>query len=141
VAACALGPDLKLMPAGDLQEIGEKGVNLSGGQQQRVNLVCGCGKGRGEGSLDCGGGVWWCVVVFGMCVCVFCPPPPVNLMSLPLSPNSPNLSKQARALYSDAPLLLMDDVLSAVDAPVAEHLYRQAITGGLSQGRTRCVDY
>ena len=39
VAACALGPDLKLMPAGDLQEIGEKGVNLPGGQQQRVNLV------------------------------------------------------------------------------------------------------
>lgn len=40
VAACALGPDLRLMPAGDMQEIGEKGVNLSGGQQQRVNLVC-----------------------------------------------------------------------------------------------------
>lgn len=28
VAACALGPDLRLMPAGDMQEIGEKGVNL-----------------------------------------------------------------------------------------------------------------
>lgn len=39
VAACALGPDLRLMPAGDMQEIGEKGVNLSGGQQQRINLV------------------------------------------------------------------------------------------------------
>ncbi len=30
----------------------------------------------------------------------------------------------------------MDDVLSAVDAPVAEHLYRQAILG-FCRGRTR----
>jgi ATP-binding cassette subfamily C (CFTR/MRP) protein 1 len=28
-----------MLPAGDLTEIGEKGVNLSGGQQQRVNLA------------------------------------------------------------------------------------------------------
>ena len=29
--ACQLEPDLKEMPAGDLSEIGEKGINLSGG--------------------------------------------------------------------------------------------------------------
>lgn len=28
LAACALGPDLELLPAGDNTEIGEKGVNL-----------------------------------------------------------------------------------------------------------------
>uniref|UniRef100_A0A3B3VBR8 ABC-type glutathione-S-conjugate transporter n=1 Tax=Poecilia latipinna TaxID=48699 RepID=A0A3B3VBR8_9TELE len=37
--ACALGPDLKLLSAGDLTEIGEKGINLSGGQKQRVSLA------------------------------------------------------------------------------------------------------
>lgn len=37
--ACALGPDLRLLPAGDETEIGEHGVNLSGGQRQRVALA------------------------------------------------------------------------------------------------------
>uniref|UniRef100_A0A670ZRM8 ATP binding cassette subfamily C member 2 n=1 Tax=Pseudonaja textilis TaxID=8673 RepID=A0A670ZRM8_PSETE len=37
--ACALHPDLKLLPGGDLTEIGEKGINLSGGQKQRVSLA------------------------------------------------------------------------------------------------------
>ncbi|KAL5009946.1 hypothetical protein ScPMuIL_012251 [Solemya velum] len=37
--ACALNPDLAILPAGDLTEIGEKGINLSGGQKQRVSLA------------------------------------------------------------------------------------------------------
>ncbi|XP_035519606.1 canalicular multispecific organic anion transporter 1 isoform X2 [Morone saxatilis] len=39
IQACALAPDLKLLPGGDLTEIGEKGINLSGGQKQRVSLA------------------------------------------------------------------------------------------------------
>ncbi len=38
VDACALTPDIKMLPGGDQTEIGEKGINLSGGQKQRVAL-------------------------------------------------------------------------------------------------------
>ncbi|KAL3073878.1 hypothetical protein niasHT_034996 [Heterodera trifolii] len=37
--ACALKADLKLLAAGDMTEIGEKGINLSGGQKARVALA------------------------------------------------------------------------------------------------------
>jgi ATP-binding cassette subfamily C (CFTR/MRP) protein 1 len=36
---CALLPDLKVLPAGDMTEIGERGINLSGGQKSRVALA------------------------------------------------------------------------------------------------------
>nr|CAD7593712.1 unnamed protein product [Timema genevievae] len=50
IEACALKPDLEMLPAGDQTEIGEKainvclcfilqGINLSGGQKQRVSLA------------------------------------------------------------------------------------------------------
>ncbi|XP_071797864.1 multidrug resistance-associated protein 1-like [Asterias amurensis] len=39
IEACALAPDLDILPGGDLTEIGEKGINLSGGQKQRVSLA------------------------------------------------------------------------------------------------------
>jgi ATP-binding cassette subfamily C (CFTR/MRP) protein 1 len=43
----------------------------------------------------------------------------------------------ARAVYSSAPIVLLDDVLSAVDAHVAGHLWEHALTGPLGlRGRT-----
>ena len=84
VRACALSDDLEVLPAGDMTEIGERGINLSGGQKARVAL--------------------------------------------------------ARAMYSpDSRLVLMDDPLSAVDAHVGEHLFREAITGDLCLGATRVL--
>ncbi|KAJ3161243.1 hypothetical protein HK101_000842 [Irineochytrium annulatum] len=82
IRACALVKDLETLEAGDLTEIGEKGINLSGGQKQRISL--------------------------------------------------------ARAAYSRASFILLDDPLSAVDPPTARHLLTQCIIGLLSD-RTRVL--
>lgn len=42
----------------------------------------------------------------------------------------------ARAVYSRASILLLDDVLSAVDAHTADHLFEQCIKGDIMKGRT-----
>lgn len=42
----------------------------------------------------------------------------------------------ARAVYSRASILFLDDVLSAVDAHTAHHLYHQCLKGELMKGRT-----
>nr|KAG5686146.1 hypothetical protein BaRGS_020006 [Batillaria attramentaria] len=39
VTACQLTHDFAIMPAGDMTEIGENGINLSGGQKQRVSVA------------------------------------------------------------------------------------------------------
>ncbi|XP_052762586.1 LOW QUALITY PROTEIN: multidrug resistance-associated protein 1-like [Mya arenaria] len=39
VDGCALTSDFEIFKAGDLTEIGEKGINLSGGQKQRISLA------------------------------------------------------------------------------------------------------
>ncbi|KAI9350761.1 hypothetical protein BDR26DRAFT_930068 [Obelidium mucronatum] len=84
IEACALRNDLKLLVAGDLTEIGEKGVNLSGGQKQRMAL--------------------------------------------------------ARAVYNDAEIYLLDDVLSAVDAHVDKHIFDNVIgPQGLLKDKTRVL--
>lgn len=81
--ACALRPDIAVLPAGDATEIGERGVNLSGGQQARVAL--------------------------------------------------------ARAVYSACPIVILDDVLSAVDAHVARHIFDHAIRGVLGACVHVCI--
>lgn len=75
IQACGLQPDIDLLPARDMTEIGERGVNLSGGQKQRIAL--------------------------------------------------------ARALYSHAKLVILDDPLSALDAHVAKHVFDQGIKNQL----------
>ena len=72
VDAAALRPDLEALPAGDLTEIGERGVNLSGGQRARVAL--------------------------------------------------------ARAAYSLADVVLLDDPLSALDARVGAAVFERCIS-------------
>jgi ABC-type multidrug transport system fused ATPase/permease subunit len=45
----------------------------------------------------------------------------------------------ARALYSRAGILILDDVFSALDAHVGRHIYENALTGELAEGRTRIL--
>ncbi|EGN94459.1 hypothetical protein SERLA73DRAFT_114694 [Serpula lacrymans var. lacrymans S7.3] len=79
VEACALVRDLEVLDAGDMTEIGEKGITLSGGQRARVAL--------------------------------------------------------ARAMYSEATCILLDDPLAAVDMHTAQHIV-QCCLSKLGQGRT-----
>ena len=63
-----------------------------------------------------------------------------------IGPNGVNLSggqkariSLARALYSRAGILVLDDIFSAVDVHTAQHLYTHALTGPLANGRTRIL--
>ncbi|KAG5650158.1 hypothetical protein H0H81_000505, partial [Sphagnurus paluster] len=77
---CGLTRDLELFQAGDLTEVGEKGLTLSGGQKARVTL--------------------------------------------------------ARAVYSSAEIILLDDVLAALDVHTAKWVVEQCLIGDLMKGRT-----
>lgn len=78
--ACALLPDLDVLPTRDYTLVGERGVSLSGGQRARIAL--------------------------------------------------------ARAVYAPTSVVLLDDVLSAVDSSTGRHLYEKVLVGPLLRGRT-----
>ncbi|KAE8383307.1 P-loop containing nucleoside triphosphate hydrolase protein [Aspergillus bertholletiae] len=66
--------------------------------------------------------------------------------STDIGPNGVNLSggqrwrlSFARALYSRAEILIMDDIFSALDAQTGRHVYEHALVGELSEGRTRIL--
>ncbi|PCH35560.1 multidrug resistance-associated ABC transporter [Wolfiporia cocos MD-104 SS10] len=77
---CGLNRDLELFDAGDLTEVGERGITLSGGQKARVTL--------------------------------------------------------ARAIYSNAEILLLDDVLAALDVHTGRWIVDKCLKGDLIRGRT-----
>ena len=63
-----------------------------------------------------------------------------------IGPNGINLSggqkwrvALARALYSRAGVLVLDDIFSAVDIHVGRHIFENALTGDLCDGRTRIL--
>lgn len=45
----------------------------------------------------------------------------------------------ARAIYSRAGILVLDDIFSAVDASVGRHIFEECLTGNLCEGRTRII--
>lgn len=45
----------------------------------------------------------------------------------------------ARAVYSRAGILILDDIFSAVDAHVGKHIFENGLTGDLMRGRTRIL--
>lgn len=53
-----------------------------------------------------------------------------------LNADSISVVSLARAVYSRASILLLDDVLSAVDAHTAHHLYNECLKGELVRGRS-----
>ncbi|KAM3498011.1 hypothetical protein MY10362_008653 [Beauveria mimosiformis] len=61
------------------------------------------------------------------------------LFGVSISGGQPSRIALARALYSQASFLLMDDVLSAVDVQVREWIVEKALCGSLARGRTRVL--
>lgn len=63
----------------------------------------------------------------------------VGAHGLSLSGGQRSRLSLARALYSRADTLIIDDIFSAVDTHVARHLLHHALTGELAEGRTRLL--
>ena len=79
--ACCLRDDCKMWPAGDLTQIGERGVTMSGGQKARVGL--------------------------------------------------------ARAVYANADVCYLDDILSAIDAGTSQRVFENLFDSNTGKGLLR----
>lgn len=149
VAACCLEEDIASLPAGHDTELGERGINLSGRRRRLGRSGSGSGKGG-----DCGLCAFTCAAVrrqrpFSTVTAVIClpdPSRPAPHRSSPALLRACHAGGQkarialARAVYSRALVLLLDDPLSAVDPRVARALFDRVLgPGGLAAGATRLL--
>lgn len=112
IYACCLDQDLQKLPKGDKTQVGERGSNLSGGQRQRVSIAR---------------------AAYHLCMlqCAHSSPSfdecSQNLSCINIW--NPNLPR---------PLVLLDDVLSAVDAKVGKDIFKRCVET-LMEGSTRIL--
>lgn len=105
IKACALLPDLELLPAGDQTEIGEKVSALGTMGRQST-----CSREQS------------CCSELAQCSEVSFPFQGINL-----SGGQKQRVSLARAVYSNANIYVLDDPLSAVDAHVGKYLFEHVL--------------
>ena len=108
INGCALEPDLKILPAGDMTEIGEK----VGVTNQHTSVV--------HPSVRCSS--VWTSHVYTFALSLFPSSQGINL-----SGGQKQRVSLARAVYQDADIYLLDDPLSAVDSHVGKHIFDHII--------------
>lgn len=121
--ACALTPDLEVLPGGDMTEIGEK-------VQKKCAVLFPLSH---EVNASCSLSQAPALLLLPELTCVH--PQGINL-----SGGQRQRVSLARALYSDTDIYLLDDPLSAVDAHVAKHIFDNLIgPEGVLKGKVRRV--
>lgn len=117
VLQCGLYQDLKQLPHGDLTQIGERGLTLRYASTL-FGIVIELIRGTQVGGKGYAYGLWndslWVILIL-------CIQARITL---------------ARAVYSTAKILLLDDILAALDIHTAKWVCRQCFAGSLMCGRT-----
>lgn len=116
IKACALVKDFDIFEHRDQKQVGEKG------------RTCECLQDHGGHCVLIALSIhrfWWSTVSGSFVV-----------GNIPADTSRRARIALARALYSPAKTVILDDVLSAVDASTARHLYQQCLKGDLMKGRT-----